>query len=79
MAAAARQQHDLLEAADHGEVPADVYLERFAALLRRMFAELDGVLGRAAFERVFGAAPDDALGITAPEVFARMRGLPRRL
>ena len=79
MAGAARQQHDLLEAADRGEVPADVYLERFTALLRRMFAELDGVLGRAAFERVFGAAPDDALGIIDPEVYARMHGLPRRL
>lgn len=73
-----RQQYDLLEAADRGEVPADVYQERFTTLLRRTVAELDRVLPRAAFERVFGAAPDDALGIVDPEVYARVHELPRR-
>lgn len=55
-----------------------MYQERFTTLLRRTVAELDRVLPRAAFERVFGAAPDDALGIVDPEVYARVHELPRR-
>jgi len=74
MAAAAREQYALLEAADRGEMSADAYLDRFAALLRRTFAEIDQVLGRADFERVFGAAPDQALGIIDPAAYARAYG-----
>jgi hypothetical protein len=78
MAAAAREQYDLLHAADRGDVPADAYLDRFTALLRRTFAEVDQVLGRAEFERVFGGAPDQALGIVDVETYARAYGLDRR-
>jgi hypothetical protein len=78
MAAAAREQYDLLDAADRGDVPAAAYLDRFTALLRRTFAEIDQVLGRADFERVFGGGPDQALGIVDVETYARAYGLDRR-
>ena len=72
MAAAAHEQYALLEAADRGEMSADAYLDRFTAA-----ADLRGnnqVLGRADFERVFGAAPDQALGIIDPAAYARAYG-----
>jgi hypothetical protein len=77
MAVSAREQYDLLTAAESGEIAADVYLERFTALIQRTFADIDRVLGRADFERVFGAPPDQASGIVDREAYAKAHGLTR--
>lgn len=75
MVAAGGKQFDLVNAADRGELAADVYLDRFTELLRSTFVDIDRVLGRADFERVFGAGPEHALGIVDPEAYAAARGL----
>ena len=77
MAVSAREQYDLLTAAEGGVIAADVYLERFTDLIRRTFADIDRVLGRADFERVFGAPPDQASGILDHETYAKAHGLTR--
>ena len=73
--ASAQEQFDLLSAAEQGALGAEVYLQRFTALLQRTFADIDRVLGRADFERVFGGPPEDALGIIDRDAYARARGL----
>ena len=74
--ASAREQFDLLTAAEDGRIGADVYLKRFTDLVQRSFAEIDRVLGRADFERVFGGPPEDALAIIDRDAYARAHGLP---
>ena len=77
MAVSAREQYDLLTATESGEVAADLYLERFTDLIRRTFADIDRVLGRANFERVFGAPPDQASGIIDRAAYAKAHRLTR--
>jgi hypothetical protein len=73
--ASAQAQFDPLTAAEDGALDADLYLERFTDLLSRTFADIDRVLGRADFERVFGGPPEDALGIIDRDAYARAHGL----
>ena len=74
-AVSTHEQFDLLTAAEDGTIDAEVYLERFTDLLQRTFADIDRVLGRADFERVFEGPPEDALGIIARDAYARAHGL----
>ena len=69
--ASAQEQFDVLSAAEQSAIGAEAYLERYTCLLQRTVAEIDRVLGRADFKRVFGGPPEDALGIVDRDAYAR--------
>lgn len=71
----AREQYDLIGAIEHGHMSAEDYFDHFARLVRRTFDEMDRILGRTDFERVFGAPPEAAQTLIDPEAFARAHGL----
>lgn len=77
----AQEQYDLIGAIEHEQMSPEDYFDRFTRLIRQAFDEIDRVLGRADFERLFGASPEAARTLIDPEAFARAHGLktPPRL
>jgi hypothetical protein len=69
------EQQELVSAFQSQRITPEQYLERFTRLAETLFADYDGILGRADFVRLFGVPPEYALDFLDPELFEQAHGL----
>ena len=69
------EQEALVSAFQSERITAEQYLQRFSRLAEQLFADSEGILGRADFVRLFGVPPEHALDLLDPELFRQAHDL----
>ena len=69
------EQEALVSAFQLERITAEQYLQRFTRLAEHLFADYEGILGRADFVRLFGVPPEHALDLLDPELFRQAHDL----
>lgn len=66
----AARQFDLLAAFEQARIPADEFYRAFVEATQRGYADVDLILGRPRFLRIFEAPPEAVAELFDPEAFA---------